>query len=302
MKERIKKLLRPIYVPIIERLIPKINKLFHPIHIMSFNETIEYIKKHHCSISRYGDGEFKMMLQSSKIGFQNYSKELKESLLNVLCGKNDNILICIPVCIKTTNGLTVKSAYFWNNYSLNNYNDLFKLICKCGKKRYSFGDSMITRPYMDWHDKESALDRFNNLKSLWGNKDIMIVEGDKTRLGVGNDLFKNTKSIKRILAPAENAYDKYEQIIKSISEHHKDELVLLALGPTATVLAADLTDMGIQALDVGHVDIEYMWCLMNAEEKVPIPNKYTNEARSELHNISICEDKDYLSQIIDRII
>ena len=41
--------------------------------------------------------------------------------------------------------------------------------------------------------------RFDTLKKIWENKNIIIVEGSQTRLGVGNDLFANTKSIRRIL-------------------------------------------------------------------------------------------------------
>ena len=44
-------------------------------------------------------------------------------------------------------------------------------------------------------------------------------------------------------------------------------LVLLALGPTATVLAARLVKVGVQALDVGHIDVEDMWYLMGGEDK-----------------------------------
>ena len=35
--------------------------------------------------------------------------------------------------------------------------------------------------------------RFDTLKKIWENKNIIIVEGSQTRLGVGNDLFANTK-------------------------------------------------------------------------------------------------------------
>ena len=37
--------------------------------------------------------------------------------------------------------------------------------------------------------------------------------------------------------------------------------MLIALGPTATILAYDLAEKGVQALDVGHIDIEYEWFL-----------------------------------------
>lgn len=39
-----------------------------------------------------------------------------------------------------------------------------------------------------------------------------MIEGEKSRLGVGNDLFEGAKSIRRILGPAQNAFDKYEEL------------------------------------------------------------------------------------------
>lgn len=53
---------------------------------------------------------------------------------------------------------------------------------------------------MDWKDKHGAEKRFDLLKLLWEKKDLLIVEGKKTKLGVNNDLFEKSKSIKRIKA------------------------------------------------------------------------------------------------------
>lgn len=47
--------------------------------------------------------------------------------------------------------------------------------------------------------------------------------------------------------------------------------MLIALGPTATVMAYDLADMGYQALDIGNVDIEAEWFLRGVDEKIKIP-------------------------------
>ena len=45
--------------------------------------------------------------------------------------------------------------------------------------------------------------------------DCVFVEGDKTRMGVGNDLFDNAKSIQRILCPSESAFDNYDAILEA---------------------------------------------------------------------------------------
>ena len=70
------------------------------------------------------------------------------------------------------------------------------------------------------------------------------MEGEKTRLGVGNDLFDNTHSIKRITCPNKNAFAYYELLLQEVKKYSKDHLILLAIGPTATILAADLALSG----------------------------------------------------------
>ena len=70
---------------------------------------------------------------------------------------------------------------------------------------------------------------------------------------------------------------KYDEILSTLKQESKDSLIILALGPTATILAYDLAKEGYQALDLGHIDIEYEWFKMKSAEKVKISNKYTNE-------------------------
>lgn len=144
-----------------------------------------------------------------------------------------------------------------------------------------------------------AEQRFHDLKSLWTGRDVLIVEGERTRLGVGNDLFSDTESVLRILCPAVNAFSRYRDILDAAKAYGKDRLLLLALGPTATVLAYDLALSGYQALDIGHVDIEYEWFLRGATEKTIIPGEYTQEAHGEI--VLLEYDAAYYSQIVMRI-
>ncbi|MBS7021576.1 MAG: DUF1792 domain-containing protein [Firmicutes bacterium] len=52
-------------------------------------------------------------------------------------------------------------------------------------------------------------------------------------------------------------------------------IILLAIGPTATVLSYDLADNGFQVIDIGHLDVEYQWYLMQAKKKMPLENRTT---------------------------
>ena len=66
-------------------------------------------------------------------------------------------------------------------------------------------------------------------------------------------------------------------------------IVLLAIGLTATVLSYDLADNGFQVIDIGHLDVEYQWYLMQAKKKMPLENRTTvNEVSdSQFNKIAI---------------
>ena len=141
---------------------------------------------------------------------------------------------------------------------------------------------------------------FKLIQQIWADKDILLIEGEKSRLGVGNDLFDNVKSIRRILAPNTNAFDHYDAIMKIVQKYSPNEyLILLALGPTATVMAYNLAQKGYQAIDIGHIDIEYEWYRMGASHKVPIPSKYVNEADAGV-GVGDIHDEKYKKEIICR--
>lgn len=273
------------------------------LHIMSSEETIRYILKTHCSVARYGDGEFKLMMDIADIGFQKRDAELSEKLRQVLDEHRDSMLICAPSTFNSVRGCNEFARRFWIDWGKSNDNQVrvVNMLRKHCGRTYLFGDATMTRTYIDWKSDRRAKRLFPLLKKLWDSQDVLFVEGKQTRLGVGNDLFSNTKSIQRILAPAKNAFVVYDEIRRTVMKHGKGKLILLALGPTATILANDLDKSGYRALDIGHIDIEYEWYLQGVEERIAIPGKFTNEAKDGRDDIANCEDKVYLSQIIDRV-
>jgi len=168
-------------------------------------------------------------------------------------------------------------------------------------KEYPLGDAFISRFYLRFKDKSRVGSYVDRIKQIWYKRNIVFVEGENSRLGVGNDLFDNAKSIRRILAPSKNAFDKYDEIVDNIRKNvKKDDLIILALGPTASVLAFELSSE-FQCLDLGHIDIEYEWFRMGVTTKVPVKNKHVNECNSD----GTCEvaelDKKYLKEIIVKI-
>lgn len=266
--------------------------------VMDSQQTLDYIINTGCSIARYGDGELSV-IEKRNLKFQKYDEKLATRLSEIKT--NDKCLVCVPdVFSERLNSKDIKKDEysFWKKSNI--------VFGGMWNKHFGnvelLGDAFVSRFYMRYNDKTKVSEFVQKLKKLWDKRNIIFVEGNNSRLGVGNDLFDNAKSIKRILCPEVNAFDKYDEILASVKEiAKKKDLVVLALGPTATVLAYDLSADGYQALDLGHIDIEYEWFKMGAIEKVPVPNKHVNECNS----MGYCDqkdlNKDYLKQIIKKI-
>lgn len=161
-------------------------------------------------------------------------------------------------------------------------------------------NAFFTRPYNMYKDKSMASQRFEKNKKIWRDKAILLVEGEKSRLGVGNDLFAHAKSVERVLCPAQSAFEKYDDILYAAKKYGQDKLILIALGMTATVLAYDLAESGYWAIDIGHIDIEYEWFLRGAAGKIAIPNKYVNEVMNG-RSPGACTDSEYHDEIVLQI-
>lgn len=275
-------------------------ELLSRVKIMNVQETLNYLMDKKCSISRYGDGEFKLMVDEQSLRFQPYSDELRNKLIDTMKNRPDDLLICVPHAFNNVYEYNDRAQQFWKNWRWFHLPEVVQKLREYCGSNYQFGNTLITRPYIDYRGSKNAEMVFPLLKKIWDGREILIVEGAETRLGIGNDLFDNAKSIKRILAPNKNAFSVYDKLITAVKENYSGELILLALGPTATVLAGDLCREGMQAIDVGHVDIEYEWFLSKTEDKIQIKGKYVNEVLVD-SEIPECMDKKYVSEILAEV-
>ncbi len=242
------------------------------------------------SLARYGDGEFKLMM-GENISFQKADEKLSERLKTILKYENDNLLV----------GIIDIFGYPPSDY-------MRKVAVGCREEVYKhlnfkkeYIDSMFTRR-VKFVSKEQGMDYFSKIKQLWKNKDIVIVEGAGSRLGVGNDLFSNTKSIKRILCPIKDAFSKYDEILEECLKQEMDKMFILALGPTATVLADDLANAGFVALDIGHLDTAYEAFLRGAEKFVHVEGKIVFNEERHSNMIKPCKDENYNKEIIANLL
>lgn len=175
--------------------------------------TIEYILSNHVSVSRYGDGEYMVMAHKGN-GFQKPNEKLCERLKEVLNSRLHNHIVCLPYAFVDVSHMTLDARNFWYPFC-GSYKDLILKITDSQKKYY---DTNFTRFYMDVKDKSRTGEIVKLLKQIWDDRDIVIVEGKYSKLGVGNDLFDNAKSIQRIVAPSKNAFQRYDEILQIVSD------------------------------------------------------------------------------------
>lgn len=265
------------------------------IEVRSIAWSIDYIKQHQASVVRFGDGEIDLIMGRS-IPYQSYDKDLALELLEILeTPSSPKLMVCMPDVFEHLERYNSNAQHFWENH-FEQFADFYKNHCRSSW----YGSTFLSRPYIDWVDKSQAQANIEKLRSLWQDKDLLIVEGETSRSGVGNDLFDNSKSIKRIIGPSKNAYQDLDWIYDKVMEHSANRLVLVMLGPTAKVLVKRLADSGIQAIDLGHIDSEYEWYQMKATHKVKLAHKHTAEFNYD-EDIAFDEDTNYLSQIVAHI-
>lgn len=263
--------------------------------VMTSKETIDFILKTGCSVSRFGDGEIKLAT-GKNISFQKVDSFIQNRMNEVLGSNESNLLVCIPRVFTKNHCLILSDSHvnYWKKH-LSYYRKYWYRYLIPEKK---YGNAFISRHYMNLKNKDCGIgDYFSLVKKIWEDKDIIIVEGEKSRLGMGNDLFDNAKSVRRILGPSSQCFSKYNELLAETKTHGKDVLYILALGPAATVMAYDLAKDGYRAIDMGNIDTEYEWFLAGATKKVPIKNKLVYEARSG-EEISETGDEKYTEQII----
>ncbi len=296
---RIVLIFKYLWYSIVYYFICHFNKTISKLKIASTDETIDRIFKDKCSIGRFGDGEFYIILDKPHASlFQENSTELANRLKGILSTPLNNFLICIPISIKSTTGLKMYAKLFWKSFVVKNKLCLSTLL----RENIQYYNAQITRFYIDYRSPSESEKTVTKLKRIWESQDILIVEGAFSKLGINNDLFDNCSSIERIICPPENAFSAYDKILSAAKKYGEGKLILIALGMTATVLSYDLCTYGFWALDVGHIDIEYMWMKMRAKKKCQLPGKYVNEViydKSLLRND--IPDSLYTSQIVCRI-
>ena len=282
----------------LQKLINKdmLGKQLDPIQVKGIDETLDYIIENKSSLVRFGDGEINMLAGHS-IPYQDYDEELVSTMRDIIGQESrKELVVCLPDAFTDRFRFTYWAIPFWKDH-MDHYMDFYRELCSDSW----YGSTFVSRPYIDFEDKSQAKAQFEKLKSIWENRDLLIVEGATSRSGVGNDLFDEANSIKRIICPSHSAFSRVHEIEEEIEKHAAGRLILCMLGPTAKVLAYHLSRKGHQVLDIGHIDSEYEWMKMGAKTKVKFSHKHTAEYNFD-QDIEFIEDETYNSQIVAKIL
>lgn len=267
-------------------------RMSNPIRVMSVDETIAILKSTEKSLVRFGDGEFAMM-RGVNLKLQQQSPELVRRMKKIVGFEEDDLMVSIPDIFGSLDMYIPKSRKFWRDHLLF-YRKIYEELCT-GNKVYS--STSFSRCYITLEDKTQCRRWFDEIKSIWKGKDVVVVEGAATHNGVTNDLLDSAKSIRRVICPPKNSYVAYDIILEACKKFGTTNLFLLSLGPTAKPLAEDLFHLGYRVIDIGNLDNEYEWFLAGTNDKFEVPKTKVITIED---NVRAGFNK-YLNEVVERI-
>lgn len=211
-------------------------------HQLGLLETVEMLRDEGRSFARFGDGEIQLMLRPSyKLGFQENSPALAAALKAVASTPSDSFLVGFPHTYRDLSWTRVWGDT-WNQFKT--YIGKHKVL----------GNSHVTRP-LYFH--ETGPEGVKAWRAVWEAKSITVVTGKNSRFEFIPELFDSARETKVLESLPKNAFSDIPRIMSLLADDQAD-IVLIALGPAGTVLAAELANAGRQAIDVGHISSSYL--------------------------------------------
>ncbi len=277
---------------------PIFKMLYELPSVKSVEDTLLDIEQNkNASIVRFGDGEILYLTDKLNLPFQKYENELALSFEKILQNNVKDLYVGMPIGYHSLETMDKEGQTFWRSQIVWNYPRFKKYL----NLKTVYANASITRIYYGFK-KEYATRNFAHWKKILQADHLVIIEGEKTRFGIGNDLLAGVANIKRILGPKHNAFEKANELIAEIEKQSiKPNMVLVALGPAAKHIVFELHQKGYRVIDVGNLDIEYEWFLRNVSERIKIPGKYVSEVVGG-RNVDDLNDPNlntiYTSQII----
>jgi glycosyltransferase family protein len=222
------------------------------LNIKNSEETIEELIEKRASFCRFGDGEFSL-INGESIGFQRADPKLAKRLLEILQSDIQNIFIGIPHCYySSVEEMRAFPKSFMRTWVARNRTQITELAIS-SKQYYDTACTQLYALYETFDFRRY----FSRIKQIWRDRDVVIICGKTVFDGIDINIFDCAKSIEYQYAPSFDAFEAYDGLLASAKQIGKDKLVIIILGPTATVLAYDMAKEGYQALDLGHIAKDY---------------------------------------------
>ena len=220
--------------------------------VLSDYETLDRIISGRLSVSRFGDGECKVV-DGGGTRTQDGDVVLTERMRAILKSDDPRVLVCI--------------LDLWSNKPIGSeWASRQKTTDRFGRQKWvdtyllpgkEYGCASITR-LCNWalgdHDAWWV-----KVRQVWADRPVLLVCGSKK----GRSTYKLLDSAASVqvwdLQQKLNCWARYPRILEECRNWAlsrapgRDPIVLAALGATATVLAYDLGVEGIQCFDVGHM-------------------------------------------------
>ena len=190
------------------------------------------------SIARYGDGELRLALRHTDRPGQPYDKRLAARLREILWDGGP-CLVGIP----NHAALPPHKRLGWAQYR-----DHWVLGALNPARTYH--SSFITRP--DCAPVINRPDYWAKVRSLWAGKDVTLVRGNGAKSLMAHRM-PEACSVREVIGPRIGAWSEYDRLMREVGT--PDHPVLICLGLTATVMAADLCAKGVWAVDAGHIGL-----------------------------------------------
>lgn len=208
-------------------------------------ETLERVRRERLSLARFGDGELALALSpDAAISFHGGSAPLQAELRAILKGdgyEDVPLLTCIP-------GIGVS---FYRGYWAKYWPAVKPLL----NPARTYGNTSVSREGLFKLDPEAARVAW---RAIWDGKDVCYVIGKGSRFEPIDALFGGVASSRTIHSLPRDAYADVDRVVDEVvATIPRETLILCALGPAATVLAARLAKLGYWALDIGHISSVY---------------------------------------------
>lgn len=196
------------------------------------------------SIARFGDGELSIMRGGNCVS-QIYNSFLANDLRTIAAGRTSSpstnrrgsLIVGIPT-------LDERSP------KLKNWTKLAPRFMPFLTAGHAYGSAFITRPdsapWIDTHEY------FDKIESLWRDQEVVLVANGVRSFTKQFLEERGAKLVTWIKCPYRDAYTEIDTLFNDTMSCPQPR-VILACGPTATVLADRLCAAGKHAIDLGHL-------------------------------------------------